>query len=567
MFNTLPQKLDDFMAWPWERIAPYFDDLLARDLTAETAHDWLTDWTCLSVLLEETEARLWVATTVNTADEEAEQHFHAFVEHIKPQMQTADQRVKEKLLASGLEPDGFEIPLRNMRADTELFQEKNLPLFTEEEKLVTAYDQLMGGITVDWDGEEKTLQQLTPFLFDPDRVLRERAWRARTDRLLQDKERFDDLWQQFMDLRKQIAANAGFESYRDYRWKYLKRFEYTPDDAIQFQNAIETVVVPALTDIYQRRKTRLGIDTLRPWDTRVDPQNRPPLRPFEDADTLINTTSNIFHRLDPQLAGYFDTLRDEQLLDLGNRKHKAPGGYHTALAFSRRSFIFMNAVGMHFNVVTLLHEAGHAFHAYERAAQPYYHQRRSPMEFNETASMAMELLAMPYITKDQGGFYDEADAARAQVDHLVSAMLSWLSLAEIDAFQHWIYTHHDEARDPAACDAKELELTLRFNPGIDYSGLEREAGARWRSIWHLFGAPFYVIEYAFSQLGAVQIWANAQQNQAGALAAYRRALALGGTRPLPELYAAAGARLAFDADTLREAVDLMVQKIDELDPA
>jgi oligoendopeptidase F len=273
----------------------------------------------------------------------------------------------------------------------------------------------------------------------------------------------------------------------------------------------------------------------------------------------------VFQQVDPQLGQYFETMRREGLLDLDNRKGKAPGGYCTSFSLVRRPFIFANAVGIHDDVQTLLHEGGHGFHVFESSRLPYLQQLQVPMEFAEVASMSMELLASPYLARERGGFYSSADAARARAEHLEGIVQFWPYMAVVDAFQHWVYTHPDQATEAAACDETWSALWERFMPGVDWSGLEEEQRTGWQRKLHIHQAPFYYIEYGLAQLGAVQVWRNALQDQAGSVAAYRRALALGGTVTLPELFAAAGGRFAFDASALQEAVTLIEATLAELE--
>jgi oligoendopeptidase F len=297
----------------------------------------------------------------------------------------------------------------------------------------------------------------------------------------------------------------------------------------------------------------------------VDPLGRPPLRPFKDVAELEARCAAIFNKVDPQLGKYFDLMRRQKLLDLDNRKGKAPGGYCTAFEVVHLPFIFMNAVGIHDDVQTLLHEGGHSFHVFETAALPYTQQLSVGMEFAEVASMGMELLSAPYLTTGQGGFYTEQEAARARIEHLEGNILFWPYMAVVDAFQHWVYENPQAAADPANCDAQWDAQWLRFMPGVDWTGLEQERMTGWQRKLHIFQVPFYYIEYGLASLGASQVWRNAIRDQAGAVAAYRKALALGGTVPLPVLYETAGARFAMDAGVLREAVQLAEVTIAELE--
>jgi len=291
---------------------------------------------------------------------------------------------------------------------------------------------------------------------------------------------------------------------------------------------------------------------------------RTPLKPFRDVEELEAVGAQIFTQVDPQLGAYFQRMRDDRLLDLPNRKGKAPGAYCIDFAVQKVPFIFHNAAGSHEDVQTLLHEAGHAFHVFERINLPYHQMQDSPMEFNEVASMAMELLAAPYLMREQGGFYTQAEAARARIDHLTGLLVFWPYMAVVDAFQHWVHENIDTALDPTRCDEKWAELWNRYIIGVDYSGLEQDMMTGWHRKLHIHRVPFYYVEYGLAQLGAVQVWANAIEDQAGAVASYRRALSLGGTSALPDLYAAAGARFAFDAATLGRAVDLIERTIEEL---
>ena len=568
MFAELTNDVKDFQTWGWDRIEPYFQELNARNLSEANVVQWLDDWRKLTNLIDESFTRLQVAITVDTTDEAAEQRYNAYMEEIIQPTSIAEQPLKQKLLATGLEPQGYEIQLRNMRTDAELFREENVPLYTQESKFGVEYDKIVGAQTVQWEGEERTVAQMKTVDQDPDRDKRERAWRLVADRQLADREALNELWTRFLPLRREIAGNADMPDYRAWRWRNFHRFDYTPDDCLRFHDAIEKVVVPAVSRIYERRRQQLGVETLRPWDLEVDPLNRPPLRPFSDVSALNSTTSTIFHKVDPQLGEYFDIMQREHLLDLDNRKGKAPGGYCTAFAVAERPFIFMNAVGVHADVQTLLHEGGHAFHVFEECnALPRYRRGNAPIEFAEVASMGMEHIAGRYLAQSEGGYYSNADAARARIEHLEGDLIFWPYMAVVDAFQHWVYTHPDDAMNPANCDAEWSRQWDRFKPGIDYSGLEDNKVTGWHRKLHIFQIPFYYVDYGIAQLGAVQVWRNSLRDQAKAVADYRSALALGGTRSLPQLFSAAGAKLAMDADTLREAVDLIEATIAELDAA
>lgn len=568
MFDTLPKTVREFMDWSWAQIEPYFQDLEVRPLDADMVNDWLADWTHISAFLNESYSRLYVATTVNTADETAEQRLKDFLETTHPVWKSAEQRLKEKFLASGLEPEGFAIPRRNMQTAAEIFRQENLPLITEEEKLSMEFNRILGAQTISWEGKELTIAQVRPIYLNSDRAVREKAWRLAIERQMQDRDTINGLWGKFLDVRRKMAANAGFgDDYRAFRWKEFMRFDYTPENCKQFHAAIEQVVVPAAVRLYEKRRKHLGYDSLRPWDVDVDPLSRQPLRPFEGVRELERKSEAMFYLVDPQLGDYFDIMRREALLDLENRRDKAPGGYCTNFDVIRRPFIFMNAVGIHDDVQTMMHEAGHAFHVFESAKLPYLQQLETPIEFAEVASMSMELLAAPYLADGEVRFYREPEAIRARVEHLEELITFWPYMAVVDAFQHWVYENPDAAANPANCDSKWAELWGRFMQGVDWSGLDEEMKTGWHRKLHIHRIPLYYVEYGLAQLGAVQVWRNSLKNQSQAVADYRKALALGGTVGLPELFATAGAKFAFDAETLGIAVELIEKTLEQLDGA
>lgn len=565
MVKSLPTDPNEFIQWTWLDFEPYYRELQNCTLRQGNLHEWLDGWSQLYARVDELYNRLMVSVSANTADVEAEERYKSFLDDIYPRAMEAENELKRKFIESGLEPAGMEIPLRNMRSEADLFRAENLPLQAMENKVTTEYDKIAGAQSVTWEGQERTIDQMQPILQDPDRDRREKAWRLVAERQLADREDIDRVWGQLLDLRLKIARNAGRKDYRAYRWQDLHRFDYTPDDAIRFQNAIEEVAVPAMLRVYARRKERLGLDTLRPWDLDVDSFGSEPLRPFETVEDLKRGISKIFHQVDPELGAHFDVMINEGLLDLENRKNKAPGGYCTMFMTARRPFIFMNAVGIHDDVQTLLHEGGHAFHVFESAAQPYIHQLNAPTEFAEVASMGMELLASPYLAGQPDSFYSPDEAARARIQNLENSICFWPYMAVVDAFQHWVYENPEAAADPQQCDARWAELWRRFMPGVDWSGFEDVMATGWQRKLHIHIYPFYYIEYGLAQLGAVQVWANALKDQAGAVASYRKGLRLGGTASLPDLFKAAGARFAFDASTLREAVSLMEATVQTLE--
>ena len=574
----------------WPQVAPLFDQLEVRAARAKTATDlekWLLDWSELNAALDEEASRRYIAMTCHTDHPGAEQAYLHFVEQVEPQLkprQFALERIyvahpaRAELLElavpfSGGSDDPQELRLclrlelqqpryavfdRDVKNHVALFRPENVALETEEAKLCQQYQKLIGAQTVTFRREEKTLVQMGRYLEEPDRALRQEAWQLVAQRRLADVDKCEEIFDQLIQLRTQIARNAGFANYRDYAFRQKGRFDYTPENCFQFHDAVESEIMPAVREIQRKRQQQLQLKKLRPWDLAVDPQNRPPLKPFADVGELVERTQKIFNRLDADLAADFRELQDLKLLDLDNRKGKAPGGYQQNLSEARVPFIFMNAIGLQRDVETLLHEAGHAFHAQAARHENLYPYRSAPIEFCEVASMSMELLGNEFLEE----FYSTPEANRARKTHLEGIIGFFPWMATVDAFQHWIYTHANHTR--AERKSAYLKILERFGGDVDWSGYEEMRAHSWHRQLHIFIHPFYYVEYGIAQLGALQVWANSKADKTKALNDYKKSLALGGSRPLPELFAAAGCKFQFDAATIHPLIRLAGAELEKL---
>ena len=549
----------------WASLAPHFDRLEAAGHACATVEDlerWLVDLGEVTSAIDEERARRYIAMTCHTEDAGAEKAYLQFVEEVEPPMKPRMFELARLYaghpLRGRLDPRRYGVLDRAKVLEVALFREENVPLETEEARVTQQYQKLTGGLTVMFEGEERTVAQMGRYQEVTDRSVRESAWRVVADRWVREEDACDGLFDTLRELRAKVASNAGFGDYRAYAFKARGRFDYGPDDCLRFHDAIEEVVMPVMRRLQARRRLQRGVPALRPWDTAVDPLGRPPLRPFAETTELEERSQRIFDRLDPVLAGDFRRMRDLRLLDLANRKGKAPGGYQYTLSEARLPFIFMNAVGLQRDVETLLHEAGHAFHALASRDEPLASYRDCPVEFCEVASMAMELLAADKL----GEFYGEEEARRARRTHLEGVVGVFPWIATIDTFQHWAYTNPGHGRDERR--AAWLALMDRFGGDVDWGGLEPARRCRWHRQLHVFIHPFYYVEYGIAQLGALQVWVNAGKDAAAALARYRGALALGGSRPLPELFEAAGCRWDFSKDALRPLLEAVETELDRL---
>jgi oligoendopeptidase F len=549
----------------WGQIQPWFERLESRATQIATPgelENWLLDWSELGAALDEESNRRYIAMTCHTDSPEAEAAYLHFVEKIEPQIKPWQFKLAQLYVAhparKGLKPERYQVFDRDTKLQVELFRPDNVPLETEDAKLSQQYQKLSGSLTVQFQGEERTLVQMGRYFEEPDRNLRQEAWELVANRRLKEADNFEQIFEKQIALRQQMAANAGFSNYRDYAFRKLGRFDYTPSDCEQFHDAVEKEVLPMLRELQAERRRFLDVDVLRPWDTSVDPLNRPPLRPFQQVDRMVSQTQNIFQKLDTELAQGFQKLQQLALLDLANRKGKAPGGYQSTLAEARVPFIFMNAVGLQRDVETILHEAGHAFHALATRGEDLLAYRNAPIEFCEVASMSMELLGNEFLEE----FYTPAEANRARRTHLENILTIFAWIATVDAFQHWVYTHLGHQRSERT--AAWVELIQRFGGEVDWTGFEAARAHLWHRQLHIFTHPFYYIEYGIAQLGALQVWANSKRDKQRALQNYKQALALGGSRPLPELFAASGCQFEFSRKSVAPLVKLVREELARL---
>ncbi len=547
----------------WEQIEPYLNLLLsAANDTPEKLNQWLLDCSELAACIDEVGTDRYVKMTCQTDDEARKAAYLDYVENIepkcKPKWHELDKRFVSSPAVQVLPGERFEVLTRSVRNQVELYREENVALEVEEAKLQQKFQETSAAMTVEYEGREQTLQQLSIYLERTDRAVRQQVWELSSARRLQDADVLEGIFDGLFKLRHQIAGNAGFDDFRGYAFRAKERFDYTPEDCLAFHDAIEKTCVPLMRGEADARKRKLGVEVLRPWDLAVDVKGRAPLRPFESPEELVQKCVSVFDRLHPDFGAQFREMVRQGRLDLESRKGKAPGGYQSTYQETRQPFIFMNAVGMHRDVRTLIHEGGHAFHTLACRHDPLVTYRRSPLEFAEVASMGMEMLAYEHFDV----FYSAEELARARRNQLegVISVLPWV--ATIDAFQHWMYTKPGHSREERR--AYWVELQARFGGLEDYSGYEEALARGWQKQLHLFEVPFYYIEYAIAQLGALQLWRNARENRGRAIELYRRALALGGSRPLPELFESAGIRFDFTTETLGPLMEAVQAELESL---
>ncbi|KQM67182.1 oligoendopeptidase F [Pedobacter sp. Leaf216] len=557
----IPQELNI----SWENLEPLFTELQNRKInsTAEL-EQWLKDRSELEAALEEDFAWRYIKMSCDTANEELVKNFQYFATEIEPKISPLANELNKKFVESpfmdDLDKEKYFVYSRAIKKALELYRDENIELFTELQVKQQKYQSTTGAMSVELNGQEYTLEQASIFIKDLNREVRENAWKTIQQRRLIDKDDLNILFDELIKLRTQVALNAGFENYRDYMFQALGRFDYTPQDCYDFANAIEKEIVPILKEQAEKRREALGLEVLKPWDLEVSISGKPALKPFNNGEELIDKSIACFNAIDEKLGEKLATMRANNLFDVESRKGKAPGGYNYPLAETGAPFIFMNSANSLRDLTTMVHEGGHAVHTFLTANLELNDFKHCPSEVAELASMSMELISM-----DNWNVYfdNEEDLNRAKKEQLADVLKTLPWVAVIDQFQHWIYTNPNHT----AADREETfkQIFNRFGAGFaDWTDLEQQFGNGWQKQLHLFEVPFYYIEYAIAQLGAIAVWKNYKENPEKALEQYLAALSLGYTKPMNEIYETAGIKFDFSAEYVKELADFVKTELEKL---
>lgn len=558
--NFLPEN---FIISTWETLKPYFDALHEREITSMAdLRKWFRDRSELESVLSEDLAWRYIRMTCYTDNETYSNAYQDFIQNIQPQVAPVADKLNKKAAASSFlsaleHEEGFDIMIRNLKKEIEIFREENVPLFTEINTETQKYAQLSGAMSITWEGKEITLQQAAVLLMSTDRKVREEVYKKISARRLQDKEELNKLFSKLIQLRHRVAVNAGFKNFRDYMFTALGRFDYTPADCFAFHEAIQQEVVPLLNELAAQRKHDLKVSDLRPWDKAVDAEGRSALKPFTNGKELADKGIEVFEKLDPFLGQCLNIMKSMGHLDLESRKAKAPGGYNYPLSEIGVPFIFMNATSTLRDMVTLMHEGGHAVHNFLTRDLELTDFKSTPSEVAELASMSMELISMD---KWNIFFTDESELKRAKREHLEDIIETLPWVATIDKFQHWIYENPEHTEEERKAAWNKI-FDAFADTLIDWSGLEEAKDYLWQKQLHLYEVPFYYIEYGMAQLGAIAVWRNYRTNPKQGLQAYQNALKLGNLRTIPEIYKAADVRFDFSKKYIQELMQFVRKEL------
>lgn len=549
----------------WQTLEPYFIELRDRVLENKSSlENWLKDLSELEAFISEDACWRQVRMTCDTENKSLEESFNYFFLEIQPKIQPYADLLNKKLIncpyTKELDQDKYFTYIRSIKKSIDLFREENIPLQAESSVLQQQYGMIAGKMTIEQDGKEYTLQQAGKFLESSDRSIREIVYRKIAERRLVDKESLNDLYSKLIGLRHQIALNAGFKNYRDYKFAEMGRFDYTPQDCFNFHEAVKTEVLPLVNEIYAEQKKRLKLDTMRPWDTEAEPVGTEPLRPFTDGKDLLQKTIQCLDQLNPFFGNCLRKMETLNHLDLDSRKGKAPGGYNMPLAESGAPFIFMNAASQMSDLTTMVHEGGHAIHSFLAHPLELTGFKEYPTEMAEVASMSMELFTMDHW---QVFFKDEKEMSRAKRHQLERVITIFPWIATIDKFQHWVYEHPTHTLEERK--TKWLDILNEFSAEtIDFTELDDYRSYSWQKQLHLFEVPFYYIEYGIAQLGAIGMWMQYKENPQQGLENYIKALSLGGTKTLPKLYDHAGIEFTFEKDYISRLIRFIKKELESL---
>ena len=552
----------EFMVTDWQNLEPYFKDLLERNIDSkERMEKWLHNLSELEAVVSEDACWRQIKMTCDTEDKTLEEAFNFYCIELQPNIQPYADALNKKLvnhpLTKELDTKQYFTYLRSVRKNIELFREENIPLQSELAVMQQPFGVISATMSGTINGEEYTLQQAAKFFHHSDRNLREEAYRKIQERRLQDTEPLNNLYSNLLEKRNKEAQNAGFENYRDYRFKELGRFDYTKQDCFDFHEAVKQHVMPLVNMIYQKKKEKLGLDNLRPWDLEAEPAGTTALQPFTTGKELIDLSIECFSKLRPFFGDCLAKMNSIKHLDLESRMGKAPGGYNCPLAESGAPFIFMNAAGQMQDLITMVHEGGHAIHSFLAHPLPLTGFKEYPMEIAEVASMSMELFSMEHW---EVFFSDAEQLKRAREYQLERVITIFPWIAIVDKFQHWIYEHPIHSNEERTTEWNKI-LTEFSDTVVDYSGLENFRSNLWQKQLHLFEVPFYYIEYGIAQLGAIGMWKQFKLNKEEALNNYCNALSLGGTKTLPQLFETAGLKFDFSPNTIKELMDFVKQEM------
>ena len=438
------------------------------------------------------------------------------------------------------------------------FSEEVIPQLQEENKLSSKYDKLIASAKIPFDGEERTLSQMVPYTQSKDRNIRKDAAKKVAEFFSANKHEFDEIYDKLVKVRTEIAHKLGFKNYVELAYARLRRLDYNAQDVAGYRKQVLENIVPLHSELRERQAKRLGIDKLKFYDEPIK-FNSGNADPHGDPEWILNHGKTMYRELSKETDEFFTFMTENNLLDLLSKKGKNSGGYCTYIPDYKSPFIFANFNGTAHDIDVLTHEAGHAFQVYESRGYEVPEYLWPSYEACEIHSMSMEFLTWPWM-----GLYFENDEDKYKFIHLSEALLFIPYGVTVDEFQHWVYENPEAT--PEERRNKWLETERKYLPTRDYGEIdELKEGIFWFRQGHIFGTPFYYIDYTLAQVCAFQFWIKSRENREKAWEEYLNLCRLGGSKPFFELMKAANLKNPFNEGTIASVIPKIREFLDSID--
>ncbi|MBO0791342.1 MAG: hypothetical protein J2P36_10380 [Ktedonobacteraceae bacterium] len=534
----------NFTPQNWQDFEPYYRVLLHETLTPAHLSAWLRRGSELEKHIWEMRAGFKRARSRNIEDENARLAYQRFTDEIFTPFQEISHALQAKLLREMTwepVPEHVEI-IRRFQQGASAYQAENARLERDIAELMDRYFLVRSEIS-------RLCDEATP-----PQCSQEERWRIQQGCWGKARDKIDEIFLAMLSKRRQQARQAGFPTYTLYRWKQMNRSDYTPAEALAFHQTLAASILPIKTAWQQSHA--LGRWSL-PWEVEQAPLELIRPLPFQGTADLEATMAKVFLCLDSEMGEMFKRMH-EGFLDVDARRGKLPGSEEWFFPATELPYVRVFSNGTDEDIQLLMHECGHAWHDFlSYTHQDLIWQCDYPDEFAEFAAISMTYLATPFLFQDRGGFYPVSQRARFQA-FLLYEPLRWLPyIARFDVFQHWLYTEAPEEVEASQLDAKWMELLQQFEPEVDWSRYEHECAYGWQQDGRIFGQPFYMFEYALAHMGALQLYQKACLDHQSTWQMYRKALTLGGTRPLSDLFQAAGADFPLQPEVVKSVAGFL----------
>ncbi len=566
MFSKLPKSVENSLGWKWDEFFPFYEDLLIRKLTEENLHQWMCDWNSIQCFFEEIKSTLYISYTQDTRNDFNSKNYKEFSSLVEINVSQMNQQLKEKLIESELEPENFKIPLRNMKNEVSFFKKENKHVNLSISNILKEYNQILNSRTIKTESGKKSFRDVSNNeLQDQDRNIRKDVWVKKQERRMQERESINQLWIKQLELRTKLAKEAGFPSFPDYQLSFLNNTDFSLADVKIINETFMGHISPGAQRTYIRRQKKLGLEKLKPWDLFINIRGTKNLKPINSVENFPSKISSILSKLDPQFQKNYQSMIDNNRLDILHKKSKFQVAFHQEFPFTGIPFLSQNTNNNDLELIAHIHEVGHSMHVFEKGNLPFWQQRKTNMGIEESIAFSFNFLFFDFLEKDNGGFYSKKEAIISKIQFLENFLLYSRLVLFTGSFQIWAFENPDISNDPSNCDLKWAELLDKYMPEVDYSGFEEEKSIRWQSHRINFIKPFFFNEYILGMFAALQVWENYIDDPKNAIEKLRYGMSLGETKAHPQLYSAIGSRLSVANRNIFKSVAFIMKTILDLE--